>query len=299
MDNASSSPKQVPLVSESSSPEKMQLLFTPLIPASEPISVSNGSFVLSMFSEEILLKIWCFAGVEAMRNLIVTCKYFRNQLDTRFLQVLASENNPDRATSGFIVDAIGKESNICLWRNVKFLIKDHTVPKDLSIHLFASTTAEKISSDEVRSMIIQVSELLSPSDLFNLRALYRDIRKFLKFLFLKVSFKNLKCLMFCGITLSMEFSQEIGELNLEVFHMRNFRYHNDLVKHAFFWHCNSLKTHYVVNLDEDRFVYPPEKLEKLVIYCPKPSEDMIDGCTVFHNNGLDIDVAKCQALKEM
>ena len=38
-----------------------------------------------------------------------------------------------------------------------FFIKDHDIPKDLSIHLFANTTAEKISSDEVRSMIIQVS----------------------------------------------------------------------------------------------------------------------------------------------
>ena len=39
----------------------------------------------------------------------------------------------------------------------RFFIKDHDVPKDLSIHLLANTTAEKISSDEVRSMIIQVS----------------------------------------------------------------------------------------------------------------------------------------------
>ena len=92
-----------------------------------------------------------------MRNLIATCKYIRNQLNTWFLQLLASENNPDRATSGFIVDAIGNKGNTCLWRNAKFFIKDHDIPKDLSIHLFANTTAEKISSDEVRSMIIQVS----------------------------------------------------------------------------------------------------------------------------------------------
>ena len=74
-------------------------------------------------------------------------------------------------------------------------------------------------------MIIQVSG--SPES-------YVDIRKFLKFLFLKVSFKNLKCLMFCGIELSNEFSQEIGALNLDVFHMRNFRYHTDLAKDEFF-----------------------------------------------------------------
>ena len=142
--------------SASSSSKQIQIEFTPLILASEPISVSNDSFALSMLPEEILLKIGEFAGVEAMRNLIATCKYIRNQLNTWFLQALASENNPDRATSGFIVDAIGNKGNTCLWRNAKFFIKDHDVPKDLSIHLFANTTAEKISSDEVRSMIIQV-----------------------------------------------------------------------------------------------------------------------------------------------
>ena len=36
--------------------------------------------------------------------------------------------------------------------------------------------------------------------------------------------------MFCGIELSNEFSQEIGTLNLDVFHIRNFRYHTDLAQ---------------------------------------------------------------------
>ena len=248
MGNASSSPKQI------------QIEFRPLILASGPISVSNDSFALSIFPKEILRKIGEFAGVEAMRNLIATCKYFRNQPDTWFLQLLASENNPDRATSGFIVDTIGDKGDICLWRNAKFFIKDRTIPKDLSIHLFANTTAKKISSDEVRSMIIQLSR--SPKS-------YVDIREFLTFLFLKVSFKNLKCLMFCGIELSRESSQGIGALNLDVFHMRNFRHYTSLAKDAFFRYCNSLKTLYVVHPDEDESVYPPEELEKLVIYCPK------------------------------
>ena len=242
-----------------------------------------------MLPGEILLKIGEFASVEAMRNLIATCKYIRNQLDTWFLQLLASENNPDRATSGFIVDAIGDKGNTCLWRNAKFFIKDHDIPKDLSIHLFANTTAEKISSDEVRSMIIQVSG--SPES-------YVDIRKFLKFLFLKVSFKNLKCLMFCGIELSNEFSQEIGALNLDVFHMRNFRYDTDFTQYDFFRYCNSLKTLYVVHPDEDERVYPPKELKKLVIYCPKSSKDIIDRRRAFYT-GLCIDVEKCHALKEM
>ena len=260
----SSSPKQMSLVSESSSPKQMQLLFTPLMLASEP----SGTLTSSMLSVEILRKIGGFASVEAMRNLIATCKHIRNQLNTWFLQLLASKNNPDRATSGFIVDAIGNKGNTCLWCNAKFLIKDHAIPKDLSIHLFANTTAEKISSDEVRSMIIQVSgSTESYSDV--------KIRKFLKFLFSKVSFKSLECLMVCGIELSSEFSQEIGALNLDAFHMRNFCYHINLAMHDFFCHWNSLKTLYVVHPDSNQHIYAPKELKKLVIYCPKSSKNYI------------------------
>ena len=133
----------------------MQLLFTPLVLTSE----LSGTLTSSMLPEEILRKIGELTSIEAMRNLIATCKYIRNQLDTWFLRALASENNPDRATSGFIVDAVGDKGDTCLWRNAKFFIKDHDIPKELSIHLFANTTAEKISSDEVRSMIIQLSGL--------------------------------------------------------------------------------------------------------------------------------------------
>ena len=272
-------------MSESSSPKQMQLLFTPLMLASEP----SGTLTSSMLSVEILRKIGGFASVEAMRNLIATCKHIRNQLNTWFLQLLASKNNPDRATSGFIVDAIGNEGNTCLWCNAKFIIKDHAIPKDLSIHLFANTTAEKISSDEVRSMIIQLSG--SPES-------YVNIPKFLKFLFLKVSFKNLKCLMFCGIQLSSELSQEIGALNLDVFHMRNFRYDDFWAKDGFFDYCYSLKTLYVVHPDRYERVWPPKELKKLVIYCPKSSEDMIDGRGLLYTP-LSIHVEKCHALKEM
>ena len=223
----------------------MQLLFTPLILTSEP----SGALTSSIFPIEILLNIGKFADVGTVLNLIATCKCIRNQPNTWFLQALASENNPDRATSGFIADAIGNEGNTCLWRNATFFIKDDAIPKDLSIHLFANTTAEKISSDEVRSMIIQVSG--SPES-------YANIRNFLRFLFSKVSFKNLRCLMFCGIELSNEFSQEIGALNLDVFHMRNFRYDTILAKFHFFSYCNSLKTLYVVHPDVNEEVYPPQ-----------------------------------------
>ncbi len=201
-----------------------------------------------MFPKEILLKIGGFASVEAMQNLIATCKYIRNQLNIWFLQVLASENNPDRATSGFIVNSIGNKGNTCLWRNAKFFIKDHDIPKDLSIHLFANTTGEKISSDEVHSMIIQVSG--SPES-------YVDIHEFLTFLFLKVSFKNLKCLMLCGVELSKEFSREIGTLNLDVFHIRNFLYHTNLARNEFICYCNSLKTLYIVHPDGDLTSFYP------------------------------------------
>ena len=245
--------------------------------ASEP----SGTLTSSMLPVEFLREIGRFASVEAMRNLIATCKYIRNQPNTWFLQLLASQNNPDRATSGFIVDAIGNEGNTCLWCNAKFLIKDHAIPKELSIHLFANKTAEKILSDEVRSIIIQVSG--SPK-------WYFDIHKFLKFLFFKVSFKKLKCLMLCGVELSNEFSQEIGTLNLDVFHMRNFRYYSGLDHDSFFRYWISLKTLYVVHPDEDQSVYPPDELKKLVIYCPKSSKN---------DARLNVYVYKCNALKEM
>ena len=273
MDSASSSPKQI------------QIEFTPLILASEP----SGTLTSSMLPEEILRKIGELTSIEAMRNLIATCKYIRNQLDTRFLQLLASENNPDRATSGFIVDAIGNKGDTCLWRNAKFLLEGHAIPKDFSIHLFVNTITEKISSDEVRSMIIQVSG--SPKS-------YADIHKSLKFLFLEVSFKNLKCLMLCGIELANEFSQEIGALNLDVFHMRSFCHYTGLAKDSFFWYCNSLKTLYVVHTDVDELVFPPEKLKKLIIYCPKSSKDIIERRKVF-DTALCIEVDNCHALKEM
>ena len=272
------------LVSESSSPKKMQLLFTPLMLASEP----SGTLTSSMLPVEILRKIGRFASVEAMRNLIVTCKYIRNQLNTWFLQLLASEIYPDRATSGFIVDAIGNEGNTCLWCNAKFLIKDHAIPKDLSIHLFANTTAEKISSDEVRSMIIQLSG--SPES-------YEKSRKFLKILFSKVSFKNLKFLMLCGIEFSNNLSQTIRALKLDVFHMRNFRYDTDLESQDFFRYCNSLKTLYLVHPNVVQFIYPPDELKKLVIYCPKSSKDMIENRKAY--KALCINVGECHALKEM
>ena len=118
-------------------------------------------------------------------------------------------------------------------------------------------------------MIIQVSGLPSSYDPSNPSDPHHDIRRFIAFLFSKVSFKNLKCLMFCGIELSTDFSQEIGALNLDVYHMKNFSYHNILVHHSFLRYCNSLKALYIVDPDENELVHPPKKLEKLVIYCPK------------------------------
>ena len=82
--------------------------------------------------------------------------------------------------------------------------------------------------------------------------------------------------MVCGIELSREFSQEIGALNLDVFHMRNFRYHIGLPRFEFFRYWNSLKTLYVVHPDEDQHVFPPKELKKLVLYCPKSGKDSVN-----------------------
>ena len=284
--------------SASSSTKQIQIEFTPLILASGSISVSNDSFALSILPGEVLIKIGGFASVGVMRNLTATCKYIRNQLGTWFLRVLASENNPDRATSGFIVDVIGNEDNTCLWRNAKFLLEGHAIPKDFSIHLFANTTAEKISSDEVRSMIIQVSGLSNLSNLSNSLDPHHDICKFLKFLFSKVSFKNLKCLMFCGIEHSTDFSQEIGTLKLDVFHARNFSRCIGFAGNSFFYYFNSLKTLYVVHPEKTQGVAPPKELKKLVIYCPKSSKHMIDQGKVPYS-AIYVYAGECHALKEM
>ena len=291
MGNASSSSKQVPLVFESSSPKKMQLLFTSLILASEPTSVSNDSFALSMLPRKILLQICELTSVETILTLMSTCKYIRNQLDTWFLQVLASENNPDRATSGFIADSIGDKGNTCLWRNAKFFIGGHDIPKGLSIHLFTNTTAGKISSDEVRSMIIQFSG--------SQESYYVDVPKFLRFLFLEVSFNSLKCLMLHGIGLSNELSQLIGKLNLDVFYVGKLCFNADPFRCEIFSRFfNPLKTLYIVHPDEDQRIFPPEKLERIVIYFPKSSKDMVGRREAIYT-GLSIDMEKCHALKEM
>ena len=157
------------------------------------------------------------------------------------------------------------------------------------VYLFTNTIAEKISSNEVRSIIIQLSG--SPES-------YEKSREFLKFFFSKVSFKKLKCLMLCGVELSNDFSQEIGTLNLDVFHMRNFRYRASLAKHDFFYYCYSLNTLYVVHANEDQPVYPPGKLKKFAMYCPKSSKNMIDGCKLFYTESY-VNVDTCHDLKEM
>ena len=96
----------------------------------------------------------------------------------------------------------------------------------------------------------------------------------------------------------MNSSEEIRALNLDVFHMRNFRYETKLTTFVFFHGWDSLKTLYMVHPDEYESVFPPKELKKLVIYCSKSSKDVIDK----HRGsylGLRIGVAKCHALKEM
>ena len=85
---------------------------------------------------------------------------------------------------------------------------------------------------------------------------------------------------------------------MDVFHVRNFRYQTGLAKDEFFNYCNSLKTLYVVLPDEDERGSPPEKLKKLIIYCPKSSKDMIDKHMISYIK-LGVNVEKCHALKEM
>ena len=90
-----------------------------------------------------------------------------------------------------------------------------------------------------------------------------------------------------------------GALNLDVFHMKNFRYDIYLARSKFFCYCNSLKTLCVVHPNENQFIYPPEKLKKLVMYCPKSRKEILDGVKTFHLGlGISFFVEECPA-KEM
>jgi hypothetical protein len=295
MGSASSSPKQVQPASESFLPEQVQP--TSKSPSPEqtqptPRSSSPEQKQLMFVPSSSDSKSIDFIDPKLIRDLIGTGKSIGSSLDAPLLKALASETNPDRATSRFITDAIGNNDDICLWLNAKLSLEDHTIPKGLSIHLFTKTIAKKILSHEVHSMIIQVSESSDPSDS------YPNILKFLKFLFSKVSLANLKCLMLYGIRFSRGFSQWLRKLNLKVFHMGKFSYDTDLASREFFHYCDTLKRLYVVHPDDDQLVVPPNNLEKLVIYCPESRKGITNG-TKARPDGLVIRPKEGHCLGEM
>jgi hypothetical protein len=189
-----------------------------------------------------------------------TCKSIRNHLRTWFLKALASEKNPDRATSKFVADAIENNGDTCLWHNAKFSLGGHTIPKGLSIHLFTNVTVQKISSDDVRAMIIQVSKSSEP---------YPGIYSFSEFLFSKVPFTNLRCLMLYGFRFSHDFPQWLKELNLKVFHMGKFCLETDPNMSKFSCDFDTLERLYVVNYDGNERIHIARALKKLVVYCPE------------------------------
>jgi hypothetical protein len=292
MGNASSSSKQVQPVPKSSSPEKIQLEFEPSFPHTEPVSMSNDPTALSGLPQEILLKVVDLTDVKLLRNLLITCKFMRNFLQPWFLPALASAKYLDRATSGFITDVIGDNNNTCLWSTANFSLEGRPIPKGLFIHLFTNTTAKKISSIEVCSMIIQFSDSSESSKL------HPDICSFCKLLFSKVSFTNLKCLMFYGLQLSYEFSQCIGALKLKVFHVAEFGTHINFSWERTLRPCNTLEKVYVMHPDENVTLYPPEKLKKLVIYCPESRGGVIKD-TEARRKQLTIVPVKTHAIEEM
>jgi hypothetical protein len=302
MGNASSLPKQMETASVSSSPEQtqptsrppslgqVQLVFVPSSLDSKPISVSDSLFTSSGLPKEVLSKIANLIGIKMTRNLMSTCKSLRNHLNTSLLQTLASEKNPDRATSRFIADAIGNNDDIYLWLNAEFSLKGHYIPRSMSIHLLTNVAAQKISSDEVRAMIIQLFEPYNPF------GSHRDACEFLKFFFPKVSFKNLECLMLYGIQLSTEFLPVIGKLRLKAFHMAKFSYHASLLSSDCFGRWNSLETLCMVHPGNDMVVQLPQKSKKLVIYCP---ESNIITRTTTHLNKLAIELGERHVCEEM
>jgi hypothetical protein len=288
MDDASSPKQMLQPASEFSSPEKIQLEFIrPSLSQSESVLVSIDPFTSYGIPKEILTKIADFTDIRTIRNWMGVCKSMRNYSDVWFLLALASEKYPNRAFSGFIADAIENSSDIRLWRSARFSLEGHDVPKGLSIHLFTKTTAEKILSDQVHSLIIQVSE---PCDS------YPNIDEFLEFLFSKVYFTNLKCLMLHGIRISGKFSQWIAALNLDAFHMSKCSYGTSVT----FYQWNALKRLYLMHYGKDEIIYPSRGLKRLVIYCPESSESFIKYTkSESPGGGLTLDARSCHALEEM
>jgi hypothetical protein len=270
------------------SQEKVQLEFEPSSLDSKPISVSDNPFTFSGFPKEVLSKIADLIGIKMGRNLMCTCKSLRDFLQPWFLQALASETYPDRATSKFIADAIGNNVDACLWLNAKFYRWNLWIPKGLSIHLFTNTITKKISSSEVRSMIIQVSK---PFDS------YSDSCEFLNLLFSKVSFTNLKCLMLSGFRFWHKFPKWLKKLNLEVFHMAKFSLEVSVKQCRFSCDFDILERLYVVNHYSKADVILSRPLKELVVYCPE--SDLPANCRWKLFPGLVISLESLHTHEEM
>jgi hypothetical protein len=300
MDNSSSanpvqpapkspSPEQARLEFELSSPEKMQLEFRPSPLDSGPLDVPKDPLDLSSLGA-VLPRTIDFIDFLITQDLEIPCESTRNRLDTSFLKTLASKENPDQATSGFIADAIGDNDDTCLWLNVNFALEGHNTPKGLFLHLFTNTTAEIVLSHEVRSMIIQASEPLDS---------HLNIREFIEILFSKVSFTKLSCLMLYGFQLSGKFLQCIGGLNLEVFHMAKSTYDIDLETFKSFCYFDALERLYIVYSDDILLVVSLYKLKKLVIYFPESSRSVTNRTEDCCADGRTILLGGCCALQEM
>jgi hypothetical protein len=269
--------------------EQKQLEFKPSLLDLEFISVSDGPLTLVGLSREILRIIADFLDIKMFRNLMITCKTFRNYFDTLFLKALISKENQNRAISKFIADAIGDNNDTCLWRDATFSLVGRKTPKCLSIHLFTDTTTEKIQSDKVHTMIIQISEPFGP---------YEDIGGFLKLLFSEGSFTSLKCLMFYGSQFLTQLTESmVGNLKLKAFHMAKFCFSIPFLP-CYSDRSDTLEALYVVYSGDDRAVAPRKKLKKLVIYCTESNEDAISS-TKTRSNELRINTQSCCALEEM
>jgi hypothetical protein len=275
----------------SSSQEKILLVFEPSSLVSEPLSVSKDLTTSSKSSKEVLPRTVSFIDFLMIQDLEVPCESTRNRLETSSLRTLASEKNPDRATSGFIADAIGNNSDKCLWLNTNFALEGHNTPKGLFIHLFTNTTAEIVLSHEVHAMIIQVSEPLDS---------YLNINKFIEILFSKVSFVKLKCLMLYGFQFSENLLRCIGGLNLEAFHMAMFSYNVEFLHVTkYFSHTGDLRRLYMVHPDDTPVGVTNPLLEKLVIYCPESNRSITNETKDRRAGELRISLGGCNSIDEM
>lgn len=224
----------------------------------------NSFFALS---SELILKILDILDIKTAISLVMTSRYFGNpSFDKLFLSQVNPDNFQNQATFGYIAEIFNDEPLTYFNRCVELVESTQKVPGNLSIHMFTNLKLEKIQSNTVHSMIIQ---------LHNGEKNYSSILCFLKSLLQKKHFENLRRLKLIGIPLNEEFILLLAKLNLTVLGLKNFL-EWDPKDYSFLEivlnDLEELKSLYITHPHQFGSVQTPLQLDKALVYCPKSSE---------------------------